>query len=82
MYCELQDNVFPIHDIEIRIKAPVCTLPTRQTASALKWACHAGNGTYKSRLVCSVAVQIKTILCVATVLEYSLKVVLTKELLK
>ena len=44
------------------IKAPVRTLPTRQTASALKWACHAGNGTYKSRLVCSVAVKLKTIL--------------------
>ena len=45
-----QDNIFPIHDIDIRIKAPVRILSTRQTASALKWACHAGNGTYKSRL--------------------------------
>ena len=54
--CKLRDNLFPIHDIEIHIKAPVRTLPTRQTASALKWACHAGNGTYKSRLACSVAV--------------------------
>ena len=45
-----QDNIFPIHDNDIRIKAPVRILPTRQTASALKWACHAGNGTYKSRL--------------------------------
>ena len=46
----------------VYIKAPVRTLPTRQAASALKWACHAGNGTYKSRLVCSVAVKLKTIL--------------------
>ena len=45
-YCELWNKVFPIHDIEIRIKVRVRTLPTRQTTSALKWACYAGNGTY------------------------------------
>ena len=56
MYCELRDNVFSIHDIEICIKATVRRLPTKQRVSALKWACHAGNGTYKSRLACSVAV--------------------------
>ena len=82
MYCELQDNVFPIYDIEIHIKASVRTLPTEQKASTLKWACHAGNGTYKSRLACSVAVKLKTILYVTTVLEYSPKTVLTKELQK
>ena len=49
----------------VHIKVPVHTLPTKQRAS-LKWACHAGNGTYKSRLVCSVAVQIKTILYTAS----------------
>ena len=46
-YSILLKITFPIRDIEICIKAPVCTLPTRQTASALKWACHAGNRTNK-----------------------------------
>ena len=69
---------FPLMTLK-HIKVPVHTLPTKQRAS-LKWACHAGNGTYKSRGVCSVAVQIKTILYIATLLEYSMKVVFTTEL--
>ena len=64
----------------VHIKVPVRTLPTKR--ASLKWACHAGNGTYKSRLVCSVAVKIKTILYIATLLKYSMKVVFTTELWK